>query len=802
MSHPKRRAARLNDTAVARPPRVPAAVLAGVFLIALASLAFEVALTRAFSVLLRYHFVFLAIAVGTCGLGVGGLLDFLWLRRSRFSDEAVLSGLALAAGTAYVGCVALLFSQATAAHLTSLAFVGGVCIVPFVLAGAFMSHAFARWSHQGGRMYFYDLSGAALGSCGVIIALQLLGATGVPFLCAALAAMAATVVARRNWLRGLSGALCIAAIAATVLSGYRPLIELPKIPMAAGYAAKPLFQELGDPRIPAQIVYTQWNAFARTDVVAYARPDGTFDPTDDLFVYTDGEVPTNLIHFQGDLNTVVDRYRNFIGFFPFITERPDSVLLIGPGAGLDVLLAQAVGAERIEGAELNPSMLPIVRRYRDFSGPLYDYSNVNVHVAEGRSYVRRSPRNYDLIYMALTKSATTASSSLALVESYIHTVEGFENYLAHLTEEGQVSIICQHPLVLTRLILTGLAALEREGLSRDEALARIVVMSVPPRQYQEGPYRHLVTIYRSALAPERSAELARQAVATGLVPVFFPRAYEVPPFGWLREGMSIGDFGERFNDWWAGADIEVIPRTDDRPFVIDFNRGIPPQMSGFVIVALGAVLLFSLVTIVVLVRSGIGTAGPLSGAVLYFALLGAGYMLVEVCLAQKLILYLGYPALTLSVILFSLLLGSGCGSLYSQSWPENVMLRRAAISALLVVAIVLLLLVGLRPLLTATLGWPIGLRSLLTMALLFPLGFMMGIPFPTGLREVGCWKGDMVPWAWGINGVVSVLGSVSAMLAAKLWGFQMVLLGGAAVYAVVFALAAAAQSRRGWLCRS
>ncbi|MFW5867930.1 MAG: hypothetical protein ACOCX2_08955, partial [Armatimonadota bacterium] len=461
-----------------------------------------------------------------------------------------------------------------------------------------------------------------------------------------------------------------------------------------------------------------------------------------------------------------------------------------------------VGAEEIDGAELNPSMLPIVRRYRDFSGPVYDYSNVNVAVAEGRSYVRRADKKYDLIYMALTKSATTASSSLALVESYVHTVEGFEDYLSHLTEDGQVAIVCQHPLVQARLMLTGIEALQREGLSLDEALQHVMMISVPTRMYMMGPYRHLVVISRSPLAAERARELARRAIALRLEPVFVPGAYEVPPYGWLTQSESIDEFVEQFNRWWVAGDIDVSPVTDDRPFVIDFHPGIPAQMSRFVWAVALAVLLFSLGAIVGLTRSGAGRAGPLTGAVVYFSLLGAGFMLVEVCLAQKLILYLGYPALTLSVILFSLLLGSGAGSLYSQSWPEDRMLRRSGLAALAVTVSVIVLVLVLPVLLNATLGWSIGLRAAMTMALLLPLGFAMGIPFPTGVREVGQWTGDIVPWAWGINGVVSVLGSVAAMLAGKLWGFDTVLLGGAAVYAVVFAMSVIAQARPHWLGRS
>ncbi|MEA3403573.1 MAG: hypothetical protein U9R79_20185 [Armatimonadota bacterium] len=778
---------------------MPAAVLAGVFLIALSALTFEVALTRAFSVLLRYHFVFLAISLATCGLGVGGLLDFLWLRsRPGGDDRATLSLLAAATGAAYVGSIALLFSSPLSGHITSLGIVGGVCIVPFILAGGFLSHAFAAWSQQGGRMYFFDLTGAALGSCGVIIALQLLGATGVPFLCAGLAALAAAAVAPGVALRVLGGALTLAAAAAVAVSARHPLIELPTVPPDAGPSAKPLFRELADPDIKAKIVYTEWNAFARTDVVANARPDGTYHPTDDLYVYTDGEVPTNLIHFDGDLDALANRYAHFIGFFPFRSGRPNSVLLIGPGAGLDVLLALAAGASEIEGAELNPSMLPIVRRYRDFAGPVYDYQNVHVVTAEGRSYVRRSPRKYDLIYMALTKTATTAASSLALVESYVHTVEGFQDYLAHLSEDGQLAIVCQHPLVLARLLLTGCEALQREGVPRERALRQIAILSVPEYQYAFGPYRHLVMVFRRPLSPQRSAELARMAVALGLAPRYFPDAVEQPPLNWV-EDITSREFVERFDRWWPHADVDVSPCTDDRPFIIDFNPGVPPQMTRFIAAIALGVLLFAGLSIAWLVRWGQERAGPLTGAVAYFALLGAGYMLVEVCLAQKLILYLGYPALTLSVILFALLIGSGAGSLFSQAWPRPGMLRSAALAALVVAVAVVVLLLVLPTILSATLSWNVGLRTFVTMTLLAPLGFAMGMPFPTGLREVGGWGAAIVPWAWGINGVASVLGSVAAMLAAKLWGFQTVLLGGAAVYAAAFALAAAAHARRGAL---
>ncbi len=773
---------------------VPTGVLAGVFLIALAALTFEIGLTRAFSVLLRYHFVFLAISVATCGLGIGGLVDFLALRRTR-EPAPVLALLAAGASVTFAASIAVLFSSAFASHLTSLPLVGTICIVPFILVGAFMSHAFAAWSAEGGRMYFYDLSGAALGSCAVIIALQLLGATNVPILCGILAALAGVAVAPSlQWRLAPLGLAALMAVA-LVINLQRPFITLPAIPPGAGNNAKPLYLELGDPSIKAKVVYTDWNAFARTDVVAYARPDGEYHAEDELFIYTDGEVPTNLIPFDGDLQKVADQYHGFIGFFPFRTSPPDDVMLIGPGGGLDVLMSMAVGATRIDGVELNPSMLPIVRHYADLAGPVYDYPNVDVRVEEGRSFVRRSQHKYDLIYMALTKTATTASSSLALVESYVHTVEGFEDYLSHLTDDGQVAVVCQHPLVLMRLLLTGYEALLREGIAPAEAARHLVAMSVPPAAYAYGPYRHLLMVSRKPIEPERSAELAREAIALGLVPAYFPGACEPEPFAGLSSGMPMAKFVAKVNHWWGNAEVDVTPRTDDKPFVIDFHPGIPPHMRNFALGVLALVLLFALGTILYLSRvpgARMPGRGLLTGAVVYFALLGAGYMLVEVCLAQKLILYLGYPALTLSVILFSLLVGSGMGSLYSQRWPRTTMFRSVSLAAVAVCAGAIVLIYALPPLLGATLAWPTAGRCMMAMLMLVPLGFAMGMPFPTGLREVGSWSEATVPWAWGVNGVSSVLGSMIAMLAAKLLGFQTVLLAGACIYAIVFALAAAA----------
>lgn len=842
--------------AVARPDshpiRIAPSVLLAVFLTALSVLAFEVALSRAFSVLLRFHFVFLVISLATCGLGLGGLADYIWgeIRRQRYPFTHLSLRASLLA-IFYPLSVYLLFATPLSAYLTSVWIVSAICLVPFFIAGALLSRVFAEFSQAGGTLYFADLCGAALGSFLVIAALQLWGATNVPFACGLAAAFAAGLMAWRRQTaeadlalptssapntccftlnacaKVLSAFLILLLFAAFVGNVHYRWIDLPLLPLRDDPAAKPLYQELGDPRTGAQIVYSEWNAFARTDVVRNARPDGTIDPHDDLYIYTDGEVPTNMLYFPGTVEALAARLRRFIGFLPFDWFRPRTVLLIGPGGGLDILLAAAVGTEEIVGVEVNPSIPRIMARFGDFNGHLYARQNVRIYVDEGRSFVRRSQDQYDLIYLALTKTATTASTSLALIEGYIYTREAFVDYWRHLSGRGVIALVLQEPPLLLRTMLTALEALQRQGLSRQQALECMAVVSVPAAMYPLGPYRHLLIICRQPLSPAQSARLAKEAIALGFEPGYFPHALEPVPFSWLTQhNVRTKEFIHAWNQWLFGRPLlNISPCSDDQPFVVDLTFHVPRQFIALLLGAAALAFLFSLFAMILASRrptlalqqgrgaleaQHVSAQGNFAaanthpeafphtslsllssaGAALYFALLGVGFMLVEIILIQKLVLYLGYPVLSLSVILFALLLGGGLGSLLSQRWPVASASAVAAAAAAFVVLYGLLLQYGHSPLVTATLGADLRLRCLFTMLMILPLGMALGIPFPTGLRAVGARAAHFVPWMWGVNGLMSVVGSVGAMIIAKFWGFNVALWGGWMLYFLAAVVAA------------
>ena len=160
-------------------------------------------------------------------------------------------------------------------------------------------------------------------------------------------------------------------------------------------------------------------------------------------------------------------------------------------------------------------------------------------------------------------------------------------------------------------------------------------------------------------------------------------------------------------------------------------------------------------------------------------------MLIEIALIQKFILFLGYPTLAFSVTLFSILLGGGLGSLSSNLISKRP-LRKISWIALGIAAIALSYIFGLPFLLDRFLSSSILIRSLVAMAIVFPAGFLMGIPFPIGLRILNDFFPEDIAWMWAVNAVMSVLGSVLAVIIAILLGFTWALLAGALAYIVIF----------------
>ncbi len=787
-----------SSVPVAPPSRPSSELLLSVALLAAAVLAFEVALTRVFSVVLRYHFAFLMISIAVCGLGVGGYAAH-WLRARK---PLPLPALSAAFAISIVGALWLLLRVVFPNSPDAYWLLALIVLVPFSLAGAFLAEAFAAFPAWSGRLYAWDLAGASLAAVAVVGLLQSMSAPAACLMAAIIGSIPAFLLTtqRRFAMQGLAVPLLLAVVWG--LNGRFNWFDVPPLPpkvnaegmsLADRGVTQPLFTELGMPNSPSRIVETRWNAFARTDVVDDKQSPGS------LLLYTNGNVPTNMMQWSGYLSTV----KNFSAQFPLsdwcfdvasLNKSGSKVLSIGPGGGLDALLALHHGAKRFDGAEINPSIIDIMRDYRKYNGGIYERPDVRVEVADGRAFVHEKylrGERYDLIYSALTKTAT-AGQGMALLESFIYTENAFDDYWQTLTPDGQVTIVLDNPLLLARFTATMLQVMKARGIDNKAAMNHIALMY----NTQPGPYVFALVVQKSPFTRQQTFALIDAAVQRRLTSIWIPNQAALSNFG-PYPAISAGTldqagFVKYFRDQ---ANLDVSPLPDNRPFVLDLSLATLPvfqQMTGVALfLGIGLAVLGLLTSAPSRSLEPAGEA-PTPGNsllwILYFLALGVGFMLVEIPLIQKLILPLGYPTLSLTVILFAILLGGGVGSWFSQRFEGVALARWASFCAVAVavMAVILTVVIGnlqnwfpLLPLLT---------RCVISAALLFPLGFLLGTPFPSGIRLFAHTREAQVPLIWGLNGVASVVGSLCAAMGAKAWGFTQMVWVGALVYVAAAAL--------------
>jgi hypothetical protein len=181
---------------------------------------------------------------------------------------------------------------------------------------------------------------------------------------------------------------------------------------------------------------------------------------------------------------------------------------------------------------------------------------------------------------------------------------------------------------------------------------------------------------------------------------------------------------------------------------------------------------------------------------LYFVAVGLGYILVEIALIQRFVLFLGHPTYALTVVIFLMLLSSGAGSFLSRRLLPNP--QRVWTVAIVIAAGVGLYVLVLPKILVSLVGLPFIAKLFISGALIIPLGLLMGMPFPTGLRAISPTEGSVgeslaptsgsIEWAWAMNAASSVLGSVLAMVVAIQWGLSVTLTAGALAYVIAAAL--------------
>jgi hypothetical protein len=740
-----------NATPVATRPLAVAFLSGG-------SLLLEIALTRLFSTLFYPPAVFAILSLAVFGIGLGAALA-TWRRSLRRPEQAgnyiALAALATVVLVLWAALAPATFGSSPAGQIPLFL----LAVLPYVGVGLGLATLFGNAAAASPRLYRADLIGAGLGTLIAVPALNLGGGVSAVLLAALLLALAGVIAAwgleRRRLMLSLFAGLLSLSFLGTNVTG-----EWLHPPMTALPAEKPIATALRE----GELLRTEWDAFARTDLVA----PGNGGPYQ---LYVDGAAASIMPPVVEN-----DFLWRDIGLFPFATAQPERVFVIGPGGGLDVWFGLQSEAAEIVAVEVNPASVEMVEAMSAYNGDLYGRPEVRVLVDEGRSVLRREGRSYDLIFLSQLVTLSAERSGYALVENTTFTVEAFGDYLDHLNPGGQIALKLYDEPTLSRALSTILAAWRQRGLSDAAALERVLVLL---DRNGEEPVP-LLLARNEPFGRDEALSLGSVARDVGFSPLFLPGLLARPPL----DAVASGEIP--FDEVVADADIDLSPTSDNRPFFYQFERGIPTSLQPLLwgvaaVIVAGGLLLFW--------RQRQTQPATLRWAPLYFASLGMGFIAVEVAIIQQTRLFLGHPTLAVTVVLAVLLIGGGLGSGLAGRRPAGggVSLAFWPTAA---VALLGLLWLALWPLLSQTfLAAALPLRVAVVAVSLLPLSLFLGMPFPLALRAVGRAGSRHVAMAWAVNGVMTVAGSVLGVTIALLAGFNAVLLLGSAAYVVATLLA-------------
>lgn len=716
----------------------------GIALFSGSALLLEIALARLFSTLFFPPYVFFILSIAVLGIALGAALPALKPKLAG-SERIALYGGGAALCTVNLALVAVLGAGfPTQISLFLLA------ALPFAFVGLALSCLFARHSGSSRTLYMSDLLGAGIGAALAIPLLNQFGAVNAVLIAALGFACASLYFDTRQHraLLWLIAAFASLAFAANVTRG------ILRIDMSALSAEKPIVDALS---AGGGIRQTRWDAFARTDLVFSSRGE---PPR----MYVDGGAASIM-----PTDAAAPQLLRDIGFFPFATAQPQSVFVLGPGAGLDVYFALRARAQTITAVEVNQASVELVQSLAALNGNLYSQPGLTVIVDDGRSALQRSGERYDLIYLSQVVTLAAERGGYALSENTVYTVEAFQEYLAKLSAEGQIALKLYDEVTLTRALSTALAALGRRGLDEQAALQQVMAF-VDDRS---SPATPLLLVGAQPFSRDDSLALGAIARDVGFKPLFLPQALAQPPLADVAAGLTT------FQSIIDGSALNIAPATDDRPYFFQFERGMPRALLPLTLSMAGILLAL----LIYYLRFWQGARPPAERYLpLYVALLGIGFMALEIYAIQRTRLFLGHPTAAVTLVLATFLVGGGIGSGLSRMRPLAALKSRAqlppAAVALLAVVWALLWL----PVSGELQASSFPLRALAAVVTLLPLALCMGMPFPQALEQAGTSGPKSVAAAWAINGLMTVAGSVAAVLLSITVGFSAVLALGAGAY--------------------
>ncbi|MFA6971007.1 MAG: SAM-dependent methyltransferase [Gallionella sp.] len=768
-------------------------------------LAYEVLLTRLFSIVLWHHFAYMIISAAMLGYGASGTaLTLLKVKIApHFGAVYVMAATALA----FLMPAAFWLSQQVPfnplelwwdkTQFVKLLAVYLLMMLPFFCGGLGIGLVFAHFGKQSSQVYACDILGAGAGSLGVIGVLFLVPPPQVLTALTALALLAAAIAVielkmRPKWL-------------ITLFIGLAVLMVLPGVQVHPS-AYKDLSQTLNI--VGASVVEERSSPLGQITVVENTRVplrdapgmslNATSEPPPQLGVFVDGNGPSALTRFDGKLAPLayLDQLTSALPYH--MLERP-RVLVLGAGGGSDVLQALYHGSVAVDAVELDRNVTDLLRRrFNGYAGNLYAQPGVHVFEAEARGFVNASPERYDLIQVALLDSFGTASAGLyGLSENYLYTVEALQAYLNRLTPGGMLAVtrwLTLPPRDALKLFATAASALEHSGVSNPAArMVMIRGWKTVTLLVKNSDFTGTDIAAVKAFCRARSFDLA-----------YYPgmRIAEANRYNLLARTYffdgAIALLGPQRQEFIDQYKFYIEPATDDRPHFFRFFKWNSAaelfalrEQGGMslldwsypllVVTLVQAFAASALLIVAPLALSRGRRSLPRWPVAWYFLAIGFAFMFMEIAFIQKFVLFLAHPLYAVAVVLCAFLVFAAVGSWLAGRWQRAGKVTTAVMAMGVLSLLYLAVLPGL---FQSLIHLPDAAKIAVSVLLIAPLAICMGVPFPTGMLHLSCTDEEAIPWAWAINGFASVVGAVLATLLAIHFGFAVVILLAVLIYAL------------------
>ena len=788
-------------------------VSAGLFLVACTTLVVEVLLTRIFDVLLWPNLSFMIISCALFGLALGGLFEMLASERIAAAFDVPQAALFFAISVWALPPLlnAIPFSidaigRRPASQLIWFLLLYLVLLAPFILAGICICRLFARASSQIQRLYFWDLSGAAVGTAVLIPLLPRLGPERLLLAAARTALLASAMfAASARWRAGMAGVAALLLVSPFVLGDRYRTLALHDDKRGVDQA-----MDLG------RLEFSKWDPVSQISVLD--QPEGTSGARAGgrkYIAYDGGSLSSHFFPFDGDyaaLRRDLPRrltsqfwQRGVLASHYACRDRGARVLVIGSAGGQEVKAALMYGAADVDAVEMVGTVVSLsTGPYADYIGRLYEHPAVHVRVAEGRSFLRATDKTYDIIQIFSNyTSSSMVSGSGALAPAYLLTEEAFLEYFTHLGPNGILHI---NHHTYPRMIATASAAWR--SLGRPDFRAHVAIF-----EKRNEPDRLPTMLIK--MSPWTPAEIA------DLIQFYSFRADGEPPYAiaenpldparsFLPDAFYAGQLPEALLEQ-APYNVGVI--TDDRPAFSFLRRSVtelsPDRSSGLnlstalqinsqlrrgwlpmdwlhLIVAGCASVFYGVLFILVpmlVSRVGRERWTGKAPALMYFAMLGFAFIAVELLFIQVFMKLIGYPLYAVATVITVMLIAAALGSMSSPAVAGKESPRwYLAFAGILFSGVAIWM--AYAPVSEYFMASPTAVRTAAAAAMIFPVAFFMGMPFPLGILELRSKPAGAVAWAWSMNGLFTTIGSVASVLLSVWIGFRMTMLLALAVYAV------------------